>query len=492
MAERRNSTTDPSNPVAHVLTKEGRRNACQEIKRAFLRTTDGKLGLELENEIISKVNEWIDSTSPFFPVTIQIPGTPAPIRVGDPIRVLGIALARLDSSQGLESIPGVIDEWRRLKTIAGFVGITDVIHRVMRTRRPTMAGGAWIPGGQLALSTTLGGRDWNRKERAKILMAEDLAVFFPCLDLSPTPLDKSGRTRSSCWEPAAWLQLWPHFQLARAHPTVIRHLPILVKHLGQLDETGIPFYEAILRSKSFGEAVEYLEASGAIRPFCANCASGASFVLLAPHDDPDDEELRGKLKKKLVDLGESWRTHSVVHFWPAHPDSARDDMLAIGPGYAYGHVHLIREIAIGATGRPPTSLVATLVVLGRKTTRNRELHGRVVVLLSGAAAPLGLTLLQSLAQGGAHFFALTPHLDTSKGVVTYIDLVLGASRWRRFADPPSAAPDTDGPGGTDIHLVSVVNRFYAAVSLAPWHRPPHSASSTRSPVPDPTVAPSAQ
>ncbi|KAF8140777.1 hypothetical protein K438DRAFT_1995681 [Mycena galopus ATCC 62051] len=33
-----------------------------------------------------------------------------------------------------------------------------------------------------------------------------------------------------------------------------------------------------------------------------------------------------------------------------------------------------------------------------------------------------LTLLESLAQGGAHFFALMPHPHTSEGVATYIDL----------------------------------------------------------------------
>ncbi|KAL1708144.1 hypothetical protein EV121DRAFT_197716 [Schizophyllum commune] len=44
---------------------------------------------------------------------------------------------------------------------------------------------------------------------------------------------------------------------------------------------------------------------------------------------------------------------------------------------------------------------------GRKTTRDRDLHGRVV-LLTGAFTPLGLTLMEALAERGAHIIALSP------------------------------------------------------------------------------------
>ncbi|KAL1752282.1 hypothetical protein FB107DRAFT_293259 [Schizophyllum commune] len=44
---------------------------------------------------------------------------------------------------------------------------------------------------------------------------------------------------------------------------------------------------------------------------------------------------------------------------------------------------------------------------GRKTTRDRDLHGRVV-LMTGAFTPLGLTLMEALAERGAHIIALSP------------------------------------------------------------------------------------
>ncbi|KAL1669505.1 hypothetical protein GGF50DRAFT_44263 [Schizophyllum commune] len=44
---------------------------------------------------------------------------------------------------------------------------------------------------------------------------------------------------------------------------------------------------------------------------------------------------------------------------------------------------------------------------GRKTTRDRDLHGRVV-LITGAFTPLGLTLMEALAARGAHIIALSP------------------------------------------------------------------------------------
>ncbi|KAF7328339.1 hypothetical protein MVEN_02549400 [Mycena venus] len=71
-----------------------------------------------------------------------------------------------------------------------------------------------------------------------------------------------------------------------------------------------------------------------------------SFTVHSPHVVVPEY---GVYAVTCTDLGN--RTLSVVHFWPAHPDAARADMLAIGPGCAYGHAHLIRQMAIGATGR---------------------------------------------------------------------------------------------------------------------------------------------
>ncbi|KAJ7093390.1 hypothetical protein B0H15DRAFT_938408 [Mycena belliarum] len=75
-------------------------------------------------------------------------------------------------------------------------------------------------------------------------------------------------------------------------------------------------------------------------------------------------------------------------------------------------------------------IVATLIAVltvrtiaqGRKTTRERDLHARVI-LVTGAFSPIGLTLLESLAQRGAHIIALTPHAVDSEQVKTYIELL---------------------------------------------------------------------
>ncbi|CAE7206047.1 unnamed protein product, partial [Rhizoctonia solani] len=58
---------------------------------------------------------------------------------------------------------------------------------------------------------------------------------------------------------------------------------------------------------------------------------------------------------------------------------------------------------------------------GRKNPRDRDMHGRVV-LLTGAFTPLGLTIMQELAQRGAQIIALTPSLvdPTIEGLVSAI------------------------------------------------------------------------
>ncbi|KAJ7502667.1 hypothetical protein B0H11DRAFT_1989553 [Mycena galericulata] len=63
---------------------------------------------------------------------------------------------------------------------------------------------------------------------------------------------------------------------------------------------------------------------------------------------------------------------------------------------------------------------------GRTTTRDRDLHARVIIV-TGAFTPLGLTLLESLAQRGGHLIALTPHPVASPQVSTYIELLRSTS-----------------------------------------------------------------
>nr|GAT49954.1 predicted protein [Mycena chlorophos] len=67
-------------------------------------------------------------------------------------------------------------------------------------------------------------------------------------------------------------------------------------------------------------------------------------------------------------------------------------------------------------------IIARVISQGRKTTRERDLHARVI-LLTGGFTPFGLTLLESLAKRGAHVIALTPYDVESEGVSTYINLL---------------------------------------------------------------------
>ncbi|KAJ7143915.1 hypothetical protein C8R44DRAFT_759138 [Mycena epipterygia] len=67
-------------------------------------------------------------------------------------------------------------------------------------------------------------------------------------------------------------------------------------------------------------------------------------------------------------------------------------------------------------------LAARGISQGRVTTRERDLHARVI-LLTGAFSPIGLTLLESLAQRGAHVIALSPYPVDSEQVKTYVELL---------------------------------------------------------------------
>ncbi|TFY75725.1 hypothetical protein EWM64_g8283, partial [Hericium alpestre] len=54
---------------------------------------------------------------------------------------------------------------------------------------------------------------------------------------------------------------------------------------------------------------------------------------------------------------------------------------------------------------------------GRKTNRERDLHGRTIIV-TGAFTPIGLTLLDALARRGAHLIALSSEpIDTGSPAV---------------------------------------------------------------------------
>ncbi|RDB20573.1 putative oxidoreductase C19A8.06 [Hypsizygus marmoreus] len=59
---------------------------------------------------------------------------------------------------------------------------------------------------------------------------------------------------------------------------------------------------------------------------------------------------------------------------------------------------------------------------GRTTNRERDLHGRTI-LVTGGFTPTGLTILQSLAQRGAHIIALSPRPIDSPEVTIIITLL---------------------------------------------------------------------
>ncbi|KIJ92013.1 hypothetical protein K443DRAFT_685512 [Laccaria amethystina LaAM-08-1] len=77
-------------------------------------------------------------------------------------------------------------------------------------------------------------------------------------------------------------------------------------------------------------------------------------------------------------------------------------------------VHIVFGIVVVLTLRA--------VCQGRRTTRERDLHARTV-LITGGFTPLGLTILQSLAQRGAHIIALSPDPIDSANVTILISLL---------------------------------------------------------------------
>ncbi|KAG5644298.1 hypothetical protein DXG03_008716 [Asterophora parasitica] len=69
-----------------------------------------------------------------------------------------------------------------------------------------------------------------------------------------------------------------------------------------------------------------------------------------------------------------------------------------------------------------TVLVLRAFSQGRRTNRERDLHARKI-LITGGFTPFGLTILQSLAQRGAHIIALSPHPIDSPEVTIIISLL---------------------------------------------------------------------
>ncbi|KAJ7763174.1 hypothetical protein DFH07DRAFT_917270 [Mycena maculata] len=89
---------------------------------------------------------------------------------------------------------------------------------------------------------------------------------------------------------------------------------------------------------------------------------------------------------------------------------------------AVAYSYFPTEYTVHAVTALVVVLSARAISQGRKTTRERDLHARVI-LLTGAFSPTGLTLLESLAQRGAHIIALCAEAVDSEKVTTYIELL---------------------------------------------------------------------
>ncbi|EIW80608.1 hypothetical protein CONPUDRAFT_125423 [Coniophora puteana RWD-64-598 SS2] len=63
------------------------------------------------------------------------------------------------------------------------------------------------------------------------------------------------------------------------------------------------------------------------------------------------------------------------------------------------YLHVVVAVAV--------VLITRVVSQGRRTTRDRDMHGRIF-LVTGGFTPLGITLLEQLAARGAHIIALSP------------------------------------------------------------------------------------
>lgn len=80
------------------------------------------------------------------------------------------------------------------------------------------------------------------------------------------------------------------------------------------------------------------------------------------------------------------------------------------------------QYAVHISAAVVTVLVLRAFSQGPRTSRERDLHGRVI-LITGGFTPLGVTLMQDLAQRGAHIIALTAEEVNSPRVAVLVDLI---------------------------------------------------------------------
>jgi len=113
------------------------------------------------------------------------------------------------------------------------------------------------------------------------------------------------------------------------------------------------------------------------------------------------------------------------------------------------------------------------IAQGRKTTRERDLHARVI-LVTGAFTSLGLALLRSLAERGAHIIALSPDPINSPKVDILISLLRSTTNNEQiFAEECDLASPESIRSLCSRFLTSENNRLDAIVFT---HEYPHIGS----------------
>ncbi|KAH9006199.1 hypothetical protein EDB86DRAFT_2872290 [Lactarius hatsudake] len=95
--------------------------------------------------------------------------------------------------------------------------------------------------------------------------------------------------------------------------------------------------------------------------------------------------------------------------------------------YAVGSIILPQKYYTHAFLTVVAAITVYTLAQGRKTNRERDLHGRTI-LITGAFTPNGLTLLDSLAQRGAHILALTSESPDTGAPATLVSLLRNTTR----------------------------------------------------------------
>ncbi|KAJ7204643.1 hypothetical protein GGX14DRAFT_398001 [Mycena pura] len=162
-----------------------------------------------------------------------------------------------------------------------------------------MVSGVWTEDGQIALSSSIGGQNAHAKGAIKCHMRQDMDILYPHLHLARTPLAGNHRTRESCAEPGAWLQFSDHIAEARHNPVRLYHIAMKVHVLADPGDGQETWAEKIICAPDPARMKQYLHASEAVSPFCANCDAAAGYLLLAAEDPVNDRELRESLREKL-------------------------------------------------------------------------------------------------------------------------------------------------------------------------------------------------